>query len=178
LRIRGETFTYAVASSNGSTSSPCAEISSSTAMLRSPWGISPFHTFQTFQASRQFKAQRFNVQSDLEAGSNSSSRFNRSRRSRFMQRGVRCMDVLFSTDDRQEYLDLLSQLASKHALDLLAWCLMSHHAHFVLVLLRIDRSRARSEQRIAIFREGWPVICGRSVSILVPRANKKVWGHS
>jgi predicted nucleic acid-binding protein len=37
----------------------------------------------TIEASRQFKAQRFNVQSDLEAGSNGSSRFNRSRRSRF-----------------------------------------------------------------------------------------------
>jgi putative transposase len=43
------------------------------------------------------------------------------------------MDVFFSADDRQEYLDLLSQSASKHALDFLAWCLMSNHAHFVVV---------------------------------------------
>jgi putative transposase len=41
------------------------------------------------------------------------------------------MDVFFSADDRQEYLDLLPQSASKHALDFLAWCLMSNHAHFV-----------------------------------------------
>ncbi len=34
------------------------------------------------------------------------------------------MDVFFSADDRQEYLELLSQWASKHALDFLAWCLM------------------------------------------------------
>jgi REP element-mobilizing transposase RayT len=39
------------------------------------------------------------------------------------------MDVFFSTDDRQEYLDLLSQSASKHALAFRAWCLMSNHAH-------------------------------------------------
>jgi len=34
-----------------------------------------------------------------------------------MQRGVRRMDVFFSADDRQEYLELLSQSASKHTLD-------------------------------------------------------------
>jgi REP element-mobilizing transposase RayT len=39
------------------------------------------------------------------------------------------MDVFFSTDDRQEYFDLLSQSASKHALAFRAWCLMSNHAH-------------------------------------------------
>src|SRR4029077_10642989 len=41
-----------------------------------------------------------------------------------VQRGVRRMDVLFSADDRQEYLDQLSQSASKH------WCLVSNHAAF------------------------------------------------
>jgi hypothetical protein len=40
------------------------------------------------------------------------------------------MGVFFSADDRQEYLDPLSESASKHALDFLARCLMSHHAHF------------------------------------------------
>jgi putative transposase len=58
------------------------------------------------------------------------------------------MDVFFSADDKQEYLDLLSQSASKHALDFLAWCLMSNHAHFVVVPVPRDRSRARPEQRI------------------------------
>jgi hypothetical protein len=42
-------------------------------------------------------------------------------------------DLFFSADDRQEHLDLLSQSASKHALDFLAWCLMSNHAQFVLI---------------------------------------------
>jgi hypothetical protein len=52
-----------------------------------------------------------------------------------MQGGVRRMDVFFSAYDRQEYLDLLSQSASKHALDFLAWCRMSHHTCLVVVRL-------------------------------------------
>jgi hypothetical protein len=87
-------------------------------------------------------------------------------------------DLFFSADDRQEYLDLLSQSASKHALDFLAGCLMSHHAHFVgCPSGEITRTHV-PDKRIAIFREGWPVICGRSASILVARANGRVWGHS
>ena len=97
---------------------------------------------------------------------------------RVMQRGVRRMDVFFSADDRQEYLDLLSLSASKHALDFLTGCLMSHHAHFVgCPSGEITRTHV-PDKRIAIFREGWPVICGRSVSILVARASGRVWGHS
>ena len=87
------------------------------------------------------------------------------------------MDVFFSADDRQEYLDLLSQSASKHALDFLAGCLMSNHAHFVVVPVGRDRSRARSEKRIADTR-GWSiavkvggVLCGRSASILIRWTN-------
>jgi hypothetical protein len=65
------------------------------------------------------------------------------------------MDVFSSADDRQGYLELLSQSASKHALDFLAWCLISNHAHFVVVR-RQERSLARTfEKRIGIFREGW-----------------------
>jgi putative transposase len=78
-----------------------------------------------------------------------------------VQRGVRRMDVFFSADDRQEYLNLLSQSASKHALDFLAWCLMSNHAHFVVVP-RQERSLARTfgeahrrYTRMVNFREGW-----------------------
>jgi hypothetical protein len=64
------------------------------------------------------------------------------------------MDVFFFTDDRQEYLDLLSQSAAKHALDFLAWCRMSHHAHFVGVPLRRDRSRGRSDRYESTVRGG------------------------
>src|SRR5262245_4513387 len=78
-----------------------------------------------------------------------------------VQRGVRRMDVFFSADDRQEYLDLLSQWASKHALDFLAWCLMNNHAHFVVVprkpksLARTFGEAHRKYARMINFREGW-----------------------
>jgi hypothetical protein len=80
-------------------------------------------------------------------------------RSRFsaLRRAARCAQdgCFFSADDRQEYLDLLSQSASKHALDFVPWCLMSHHAHFVVdVPSGEDRSRAGSEQRIADTPDG------------------------
>jgi REP-associated tyrosine transposase len=88
-----------------------------------------------------------------------------------VQRGVRRMDVFFSAEDRQQYLNLLSQSALSHGLEFLAWCLMSNH--FVVIPISRDRSRARSEKRIADTR-GWlisekagGVICGRSVSILI-----------
>lgn len=78
-----------------------------------------------------------------------------------VQRGVRKMDVFFSPNDRQEYLSLLSHSASKHALDFLAWCLMSNHAHFVVVPHEV-RSLAgtfgeahRRYTRTVNFREGW-----------------------
>jgi hypothetical protein len=59
------------------------------------------------------------------------------------------MDVFFSTDDRQEYLDQLSQSASKHALDFLAGCPMSNHAPFV-GLSRQEKSLACTFQRRAL----------------------------
>ena len=63
-----------------------------------------------------------------------------------VERVVRKMDVFFSADDRQEYLDLLSQSASKHALDFLAWCLMRNHAHVAVVPCQ-ERSLARTFRR-------------------------------
>jgi hypothetical protein len=45
---------------------------------------------------------------------------------------------------------------------------MSHHAHFVVVPVRREIARLHvPEKSIAIFREGWRVICGRSASILI-----------
>ena len=66
-----------------------------------------------------------------------------------VERGVRRMDVFFSADDRQEYLDLLSQSASKHALDFLAWCLMRNHSHVVVVPCQ-ERSLACTFRRRAL----------------------------
>lgn len=71
------------------------------------------------------------------------------------------MDVFFSAADRQEYLSLLSQSALRHALDFLAWCLMSNHAHFVVVprqsqsLSTTFGEAHRRYTRMVNFREGW-----------------------
>jgi REP element-mobilizing transposase RayT len=81
-------------------------------------------------------------------------------RNHVVQQGVRRMDVFFSADDRQKP-PLLSQSAWKCAIDFLAWCLMSHHVHFVVVP-RQERSLARTfgeahrkYTRMVNFREGW-----------------------
>ena len=71
------------------------------------------------------------------------------------------MDVVFYADDRHEYLSLLSQSAAKHALDFLAWCLMSNRAHFVVVPRQRKSLSAtfgeahRRYTRWVHFREGW-----------------------
>jgi hypothetical protein len=44
-------------------------------------------------------------------------------------------------DDREEFLDLLSQSASKHALDFLARCLMRSSARILMELLNHDPLR-------------------------------------
>ena len=66
-----------------------------------------------------------------------------------MERVVRRIDVFFSADDRQEYLDLLSQSASKPGLDFLVWCLMRNHAHVVVVPCQ-ERSLACTFRRRAL----------------------------
>lgn len=50
-----------------------------------------------------------------------------------VQRGVRRMDVFFSSEDQHEYLSLLFQSAEKHVLEFLASCLMSNYALFVVM---------------------------------------------
>jgi putative transposase len=49
------------------------------------------------------------------------------------QRGVRSMDVFNSDEDRQAYLLFLSEEANRFGLDILAWCLMTNHVHFIAV---------------------------------------------
>ena len=41
------------------------------------------------------------------------------------------MDIFFSNGDRVEYLSLLSQSASKHSSNFLAWCLVSNQGALV-----------------------------------------------
>ena len=49
------------------------------------------------------------------------------------QRGNRREQVFFTDEDRQAYLGWLKEYAEKHAVDILAYCLMSNHIHLVAV---------------------------------------------
>jgi hypothetical protein len=86
------------------------------------------------------------------------------------------MDVFFSANEGQEYLDQSSQSASKHALDFLAWCLMSNH---FVVVRRQERSLACTFRRSALeFSVKVGGICGRNASILIRWTNGKVQCYS
>ena len=49
------------------------------------------------------------------------------------QRGVRSMDVFHSDDDRLAYLCFLSEESARSGLEILSWCLMTNHVHFIAV---------------------------------------------
>jgi putative transposase len=49
------------------------------------------------------------------------------------QRGVRSMSIFDTDDDRRIYLNFLSGETERFGLDILAWCLMTNHVHFVVI---------------------------------------------
>lgn len=49
------------------------------------------------------------------------------------QRGNRRGMVFFNDDDRRAYLRLLRDYSSRHAVEILAYCLMDNHVHLVVV---------------------------------------------
>lgn len=49
------------------------------------------------------------------------------------QRGNRREDVFFTEEDRQAYLNWLSDYAQKYDVEILAYCLMTNHIHIVAV---------------------------------------------
>jgi len=49
------------------------------------------------------------------------------------QRGVRSMDIFHSDKDRNQYLQFIKEESEKHDLEILAWCLMTNHVHFVVI---------------------------------------------
>lgn len=49
------------------------------------------------------------------------------------QRGVRSMDVFSSDSDRKSYLSFLAEEISRCGVDILSWCLMTNHVHFIAV---------------------------------------------
>ena len=49
------------------------------------------------------------------------------------QRGVRSMDIFNSNDDRNQYLQFIKEESQKCEIEILAWCLMTNHVHFIAV---------------------------------------------
>jgi putative transposase len=63
------------------------------------------------------------------------------------QRGNHRQDVFYTLQDRQRYLELLSQYASSNSLDIVAYCLMTNHIHLVAIPRRPD-SMSRTVQTV------------------------------
>lgn len=55
-----------------------------------------------------------------------------------VQRGNRRGDVFYSDADRSTYLDWLAEYCQTHAVEVLAYCLMTNHVHLVVVPERED----------------------------------------
>ncbi len=76
------------------------------------------------------------------------------------QRGVRSMAIFQSDEDRQCYLQFLAEAAARFGVEILVWCLMTNHVHFIAVPKREDSlARAfgeahRQYTRLKNFREG------------------------
>jgi putative transposase len=49
------------------------------------------------------------------------------------QRGVRSMDIFLNDQDRSQYLQFINEEAARCGIDILAWCLMTNHVHFIAV---------------------------------------------
>jgi putative transposase len=49
------------------------------------------------------------------------------------QRGVRSIAIFSSDEDRHQYLQYIQEESARHDLEILAWCLMTNHVHFVAV---------------------------------------------
>jgi len=77
------------------------------------------------------------------------------------QRGVRRMDVFFSDDDRNAYLELLAEQGQAHGVVYVAWCLMTNHVHLVAIpsesvsLAKGIGEAHKRYSRMINFREGW-----------------------
>ncbi|PKN70775.1 MAG: transposase [Deltaproteobacteria bacterium HGW-Deltaproteobacteria-12] len=58
------------------------------------------------------------------------------------QRGVRSMDIFKNDSDRNTYLQFIKEETQRCEIDILAWCLMTNHVHFV-ALPHTESSLAR-----------------------------------
>ena len=49
------------------------------------------------------------------------------------QRDVRSMAIFQTDEDRQYYLQFLAEETRRFGVEILAWCLMTNHVHFIAV---------------------------------------------
>ena len=76
------------------------------------------------------------------------------------QRGVRSMAVFQTDEDRRCYLQFLGEEAGRFGVEILAWCLMTNHVHFIAVpkkgdsLARAFGEAHRRYTRMKNFKEG------------------------
>jgi len=49
------------------------------------------------------------------------------------QRGVRSLDIFQSDEDRRSYLQYVKEETERFGVEILAWCLMTNHVHFIAV---------------------------------------------
>lgn len=49
------------------------------------------------------------------------------------QRGVRSMEIFHADDDRTQYLQFIKEESRRSGIEILAWCLMTNHVHFIAV---------------------------------------------
>ena len=77
------------------------------------------------------------------------------------QRGNRCQKTFFCSEDYQHYIELMAEFCREAETEVLAYCLMPNHVHFVMVPGHKDGLRAsigeahRRYTRRINFREGW-----------------------
>jgi putative transposase len=76
------------------------------------------------------------------------------------QRGVRSISVFHADDDRRRYLEFLAKEIDRFGVNILAWCLMTNHVHFIAVpqhetsLARAFGEAHRRYTRMKNFEEG------------------------
>lgn len=76
------------------------------------------------------------------------------------QRGVRSMDIFTSDEERSVYLAFVAEECKRHGVEVLAWCLMTNHVHFIAVpktatsLARAFGEAHRRYTRMKNFAEG------------------------
>lgn len=77
------------------------------------------------------------------------------------QRGVRSMSIFRGDEDHRKYLPFMAEETERFGVEILSWCLMTNHVHFIAVpqqeksLARAFGEVHRRYTRIKNFAGGW-----------------------